>query len=312
MKTVSHSLAFAALTAVLVMTVLLPGRLCAQRPEAARPQPNSSTDAPTTRPGNVKPPIAINDVRLHAPPVGKPHGRISAGARGPQAGDNAAEVFLLAPMATGACSTPHPTLYWFLTADTDVDICFVIAEMPEKGTASPEPLLTKKYEGDQRAGLRVVDLALENKALKPEVQYQVTVVLPCPMEKKKNQNAPARPTVPGHDDDSLGIFSMGFIAYVPPPAQLASGARGRAYLDAGFGFDAIDAFIRDIAKAGKAAPEQLYRDLDGLVWDQHMFHDGPVGNGPSDKENKRFSKFDQWVRTADGMIDPGRSTAGNK
>lgn len=283
--------------AILALALAPLGTALGQQDNVKRTQASSKGGAPASRPASAKPPIDIDNMPLYGPPVGKPQNRIGAGARG-MAGQlaNGSEVFLLAPLQTSACSTPQPTLYWYLTAPTQFDIDFVIAELPGNGLqARADALLRKTYEGEQKPGLRAVNLAVENKRLRSGVQYQVTVVL----------HASA-----ANDADP---FSMGFIVYVRRPAQLAASPSAREYAASGFGYDAIHTLLRQIANtpADAAGQKELHKELYGLVWDQQMFYDAPPANRQADsaaetvavaKERDRFTNFRQTLESSGGKI----------
>lgn len=207
-----------------------------------------------------KPPIDVDDLPLTGAPVGKPLERTGAGSRSdvPKPLDGP-EVFLIAPETTGATTREHPTLYWYLTANTDVDIDFTIAEVDAKLGELAKPVLKKTFDGDHKAGLRSIQLDEKDVALKPGVQYRVTLMIHTSSPK----------------DDSKDPYSSAFIELVPRPKSLADHPEARDYADAGIWYDAIDALAKRIEK--DPAAEKFRKQLRGLIWSEHVFYAMPRG-----------------------------------
>jgi hypothetical protein len=152
--------------------------------------------------------------------------RLGGGARGKESETN---VFLLVSAKPGRTISSRPTIYWYLTADTESDVDLVISR---PGDASPTYRI--RHTGKIAKGLQAFSLAEASQELKIGVQYKVTVTV--------WENA---------DDPSVNPFSAGFIERVAPPPELGDSGKEYTpseYSAAGLWYDALDSLARRIEK----------------------------------------------------------------
>lgn len=220
------------------------GGRAAPPPDSAPTTSVSGATVPTTQPAAAD---NQSDVLTFREDKASAAGRLGGGARGEGDGP---EVFLLVSARLGRTVSARPTIYWYLTEDTEADLDLVIAE-----PAASQPLFRKRYQGHFEKGLHDFSLAEASEDLKPGVRYQVTVTI---------QQDPA--------DPSVNPFSTGLIERVAPPASLAAAGQAPTaseYCQEGLWYDALEALTRAIARE-PANPHLRHQRL-GLLRQQQVF-----------------------------------------
>jgi hypothetical protein len=114
---------------------------------AAKPPAEKTSDASAK-----KQPGKGSRLTVYVPPSrGAVGARTGGGTRGTA---NAPRIAVLVPDHIGLTTREHPTLAWFLSADTDVPV-----ELTLIADGAVEPAIVTRLRGPQRAGIHLVDLS---------------------------------------------------------------------------------------------------------------------------------------------------------
>ena len=187
--------------------------------------------------------VDIDLVAVSAPPVGAPHERIASGARA----EESPRPILFASSTTGCTLRERPTFYWYLTKPTDCDIEMDLVRMDASGRTS---VFRKVLEGVKEPGVYSFEAGeADGKALKMDVEYQVTVTLML----SKTQNA----------------LSSGFVTRVAPLPGLAAGNDVDALAKAGIWYDAVAVASQKVN--ADPSDKAALRRRRGLLWAGRVF-----------------------------------------
>jgi hypothetical protein len=108
-----------------------------------------------------------------SPPGSKKLGRIDATVR--RAANGSLELMAMTPKNDDALtSTGQPTLYWFLSGETDRSAVF---SLREQGSRSPKPTFECRVQGPIRAGAHRIALSDLGVSLKSQTDYRWSIKL---------------------------------------------------------------------------------------------------------------------------------------
>ena len=140
----------------------------------------------------------------------------------------------LVPDHVARTLSASPSLYWYLSADTDLANEFVLNDQ-----VSVDPLLTLRLPPPLVAGIRGVDLAAHDIVLEPGKEYRWFVSLST------------------RESESSGdLVARGAILRIAPDGDLLAtlesdpfGERGRIYAERGLWYDALAFISRGVERA---------------------------------------------------------------
>ena len=200
---------------------LLSAVVCSVAWASAQAQNQSTAATKTASPFTYKVPLR-----------GAPSTRVGGGTRGTEA---SLQVEVLAPGETGFTIQDQPTIYWFLSARSElpVEITLAAAWPPE---AASKPLLEVDVPAPIDAGMHGLDLRDHGVKLEPDMEYAWFVAV------VKNPDQRADDIVAGGTIQLIKLPSN-----VTAEAQNAIGVdRVAAYAEAGLWYDAIEELSRRI------------------------------------------------------------------
>ena len=191
----------------------------------------------------------LDDVPYTVEESGHDEARVGGGARAEGGGPT---IFLLVAQRPGKTVKSNPTLYWYLTEDTDADLDIVISRPNQV-----EPVVKRTLTGHKKAGIGSLDLT-DEKELTEGAQHKVTAYLWLD-----------RGNTGGNGSNP---FSAGFLTRVPVPADLAAAGAGPdqfAFARAKLWYDAVDAVSKKITAS--PADVHLRRQRVSLLEKEHVF-----------------------------------------
>ena len=171
-------------------------------------------------------------VPIYKPPLrGAPKSRVAGGTRG--LGNGRPTLSVLAPDHTGWTTKAQPTLYWYVSKRSAMELEFALAI--DKVAI---PVLEKIVQSQEHAGVHNLRLADHGIQLKRGVDYRWSVAL-----------------IPDRRQRSKDIIASGTIQRVPLSqslqtklAKVSAGKHVLVYADEGVWYDALDAISTLIRK----------------------------------------------------------------
>jgi hypothetical protein len=127
---------------------------------------------------------------------GAPAGRVAGGTRG--SGDDKVFLLVLAPDHVGLTIQQQPSLYWFLSAPTELPLEFTLIE-----AKAVNPLIERRLDPPEKPGIQRIRLADYGLNLQDNVLYQWFIAL-----------------IPDPERRSKDILSGGFIQKTQPTGEL--------------------------------------------------------------------------------------------
>lgn len=191
--------------------------------------PKGSSGEATAIAQTPEPPRKIKRLVYQPPRRGAPTRRVGGATRAPE--DRIPVLVALAAEQGGTTSRDRPTLYWYLSAPSDVAMAFTIVDPREI-----DPLVKVHRPGPLQSGFWKFALASLDKRLEPGIEYEWYVALILD---------PAR--------RSKDVVSSGTITLVRPSPTSAARINGstgleKAYVlaDEGLWYDALEALTTEI------------------------------------------------------------------
>lgn len=221
-----------------ICTLIGLSMLIAAGPSATTNQPASQQASPPAEQNDTLPFIDNSKVLIT---------RVGGSARG---FTTQPAVFLLVSAKPGRTVSARPTIYWYLTGETESDVDLVITEPNQI-----KPFHRVPISGKTEKGMHATSLADAPQDLKIGTLYKVTITV--------HDNP---------DDPSVDPFSIGFIERIEPPASLRqdSGQNSPAnYAQAGLWYDALDSLCQAIERDPKNP--HLRNQRLSLLRQEHVF-----------------------------------------
>ena len=180
-------------------------------------------------------------MKYKPPMLGRPTCRIGGGTRG--ASYKGLSLIALAPEHAALTAKPQPSLCWYLSTATELNI-----ELTINDKKKVSPLLEQSLGKVEKPGISCVNLSAFNITLQPDTEYQWFVAV-----------------VTNPDERSKDIVSGGGIKFVAPDRQLADklgslqgGALAEDCAENSYWYDAVETMV-NLEK--KEPANQMYKAM---------------------------------------------------